>query len=567
MKRLVTIFLLLLQFSLFAQNDFEWAIEPKYTNVGNFKNGFATAKKNKHWGIIDKNDNQILAFHYDTIVSDEYNRFFICKNKKWGVFSNSRIKLNPIFDVFFYILENNYIIFKNNNSFGLINKQYKVIAENYDYIQINFYADIADISAWKNDTVYSLDTIGRVIEVRFQPLHNYNKRSKNYLDGFNWIHSSINYGGQPVMYDFGNILQLKNNKDILIPKPFSHTEFIDNESLLPFHYIKSFTIEEHRCACDPPYDEIEYVKIPNIFQEFGFINSNNQVIIKPVFESVKLFSENLCAVKYNGKWGYIKNPLIYPPNKTSSKKIVKTGNDYSVFFSVNNYNDLVFRSLTNPIGDAEKLAKSINTIFGFDTLIYRNLTKVEIQKALSDLRKKNFGKDDQLLIYLSGHGVATNKGYFVPTDGIYNDEFGNSYYSYRDLEIDITSIPCNHILVIIDACHSSTFNKDISFGNLLAENKGTYQRPNELSEIQKFVNKTLQFKSRLVITTGMDVTFDNSAFTNLFLQKFGSFVSLNAEPVLTYDELKSYIEKNFANSDFRSFEGHEEGGSFLFIVK
>lgn len=455
MKRLLTIFLLSLQFSLFAQQDFEWAIEPQYDYAMPFSCGRAVVLVNGKYGYIDTTGNFVILPQFVEAFPHFHCRATVYKETGKDIINQHSIR--------YTIDENGYIL----------------------------------------DSICCFDEDG----------------------GFNDIEDIFHF-------DYS-----------IYP---NHKEFY--EGLRQFYDNETFLI--------------------------GFEDMHYNVVINPQFEGEDCecsyylrFSENLCAVKYNGKWGYIKNPLIYPPNKTASKKIVKTGNDYSVFFSVNNYNDLGFRSLTNPVSDAEKLAKSVNTIFGFDTVIYRNPTKVEIQKALSNLRKKSFGKDDQLLIYLSGHGVATNKGYFVPSDGKYNDEFGDSYYSYRDLEIDITSIPCNHILVIIDACHSSTFNKDILFGKLLAESKGTDQRPNELSEIQKFVNKTLQFKSRLVITTGVDVTFDNSAFTNLFLQKFGSFVSLNAEPVLTYDELKAYIEKNFANSDFRSFEGHEEGGSFLFIVK
>jgi hypothetical protein len=304
-------------------------------------------------------------------------------------------------------------------------------------------------------------------------------------------------------------------------------------------------------------------------EKHGFMDIYGNIVIKPIFEQVDWFgfSEGYCAVKYNGKWGYIKNPLKYLVEQPEQpREIVHNGRSEAIFFAVDTYQEDGFYDLKNPIKDSERLASSLKTIFDFDTYIHRNPSKNQIQKVLAEFRDRDFNKDDQLLIHFSGHGAATNKGFFIPADGKYNDEYGNSWYSYAELELDITTIPCPHILLIFDACYSSSFNKEILFGDLYSELKNSnYKRPGELSETQKFIDRCMAFKSRLVIMTGINGTRDNSEFTDLFLEKFGLYNRFGSNAVLDYDELKSHIKKNFPNSDFRTFDLHEEGGNFLFI--
>lgn len=45
--------------------------------------------------------------------------------------------------------------------------------------------------------------------------------------------------------------------------------------------------------------------------KIGFVDANGEWVITPQFEEVLPFSEGVAAVKVDGKWGYIANPLIY----------------------------------------------------------------------------------------------------------------------------------------------------------------------------------------------------------------------------------------------------------------
>jgi len=47
-----------------------------------------------------------------------------------------------------------------------------------------------------------------------------------------------------------------------------------------------------------------------LLRKYGFIDISGKIVISPQFSETGNFKENMCAVKYKGKWGYIKNPTL-----------------------------------------------------------------------------------------------------------------------------------------------------------------------------------------------------------------------------------------------------------------
>lgn len=43
--------------------------------------------------------------------------------------------------------------------------------------------------------------------------------------------------------------------------------------------------------------------------KIGYVNTSGDIVVEPTYDDGSNFSEDLAAVKMNGKWGYIKNPL------------------------------------------------------------------------------------------------------------------------------------------------------------------------------------------------------------------------------------------------------------------
>lgn len=88
-----------------------------------------------------------------------------------------------------------------------------------------------------------------------------------------------------------------------------------------------------------------------------------------------------------------------------SEAIVRQGKDYALFFAVDDYSaNRNFNNLPDPIASAQKLATELSEMYDFQTEIVRNPTKDQIYRKLQEYRGRTFGKDDQLLVFFSGHG-------------------------------------------------------------------------------------------------------------------------------------------------------------------
>jgi hypothetical protein len=63
--------------------------------------------------------------------------------------------------------------------------------------------------------------------------------------------------------------------------------------------------------CERLSEDLRLVR--NTKNLYGFLDQNGRAIIEPIFEGARSFKDGLALVRYNGKWGYIKNPLKSSP--------------------------------------------------------------------------------------------------------------------------------------------------------------------------------------------------------------------------------------------------------------
>jgi len=100
---------------------------------------------------------------------------------------------------------------------------------------------------------------------------------------------------------------------------------------------------------------------------------------------------------------------------------------------------------------------------GKDSVKFKYIFKKDYNPKYAKL---SYDENDQLLIYLSGHGFFDDlfgQGYLVTTDSKIDDEVRTTYISYSILREVINSIPVPHIYFIIDASFGGTF--DMQIGN------------------------------------------------------------------------------------------------------
>ena len=133
--------------------------------------------------------------------------------------------------------------------------------------------------------------------------------------------------------------------------------------------------------------------------------------------------------------------------------------DYAVFFVCSGY-DYGWETLNFTNGEAEEISSILRENYNFEVEIVPQTTRKSIVETLSKYKKKTYGPRDQLLLFFSMHGVHdkdSEEGYLIPKDGKKKDETYESWYSHSALRNLARSIPCNRVLVAIDACYSGIF--------------------------------------------------------------------------------------------------------------
>ncbi len=196
--------------------------------------------------------------------------------------------------------------------------------------------------------------------------------------------------------------------------------------------------------------------------------------------------------------------------------ILRPDQDYALFFAVDDYRYM--DDLSRPIENAHAIAAELEGSYGFETEVIENPTIDEIDEAIERYQQRftagTYDQQGQLLIYFSGHGVKTpSNGYFMAHDS--NPARPNrsalEYDYYRD---QIDAIPCQHILVAIDACHSATF--DPAFATRTDRRFG---RPGE-QEFDRVLGNHRSYRTRIFWTSDAEgnETPDRSSFAYRLLE-------------------------------------------------
>ncbi len=140
--------------------------------------------------------------------------------------------------------------------------------------------------------------------------------------------------------------------------------------------------------------------------------------------------------------------------------------------------------LKNAVRDAKAVEKLLRESFRFDsiqTLYDRQATRDDILGAIDNFTSM-LGRDDNLLIYFSGHGTIqqrSNRGFWVPSDADVRST--SRYISHSELKDRIASFQGRHILVVADACFSGEILKGAPLPLLTKDDpqylRNVFQRP------------------------------------------------------------------------------------------
>ena len=306
-------------------------------------------------------------------------------------------------------------------------------------------------------------------------------------------------------------------------------------------------------------DLTSFHKLRNIAeQEFDEIISE-QVLIMNGINEVKIVMED------------------YQGNITESKRTIKVQHsedhyqrhDIALLFATDEYDN--WNDLSNPINDAETIAKELEETYGFKVEVVKNATNSQVMGKIKEYANKKYNKRDQLFVFFAGHGKFDKdfgEGYVVCTNSQdeKNDPGNTTFLAHSNLRTVIDHIPCNHIFLMMDVCFGGTF--DPRLGNAMhrgIDNDGIY---GNLSK-EQYVYKMLKYKTRMYLTSGgakyvQDGTPGNhSPFVRKVLESLRS--TRNKDQILTVAEIYQNVEMLKTTPQFGEFGSNEPGSEFLFV--
>lgn len=136
----------------------------------------------------------------------------------------------------------------------------------------------------------------------------------------------------------------------------------------------------------------------------------------------------------------------------------------AVTIGINDYRSGI-PSLTTAKHDASTFAELFRNRFTFDVVI---APEDDDSEATGDWLKhlltvdlpKRVGRDDRLVFYFAGHGMALDgddgpAGYLVPQDASRADR--SSLLRMHDVHQWLTALPCRHALIVLDCCFAGAF--------------------------------------------------------------------------------------------------------------
>lgn len=257
-----------------------------------------------------------------------------------------------------------------------------------------------------------------------------------------------------------------------------------------------------------------------------------------------------------------------PRGRSAPSPLVRQGLDRAILFATNDYTDTSGRwgDLTNPILDAEAIARELADRYGFDTLVVRNPTRTQILDVLRDERRAEVPDNGQLFVFFAGHGTVDgdgprDPGFIVPSDG---GERPSGWVNYDNLAGELGRMPYQRVLAVFDACRGGSFFKE-------RRSQTETDTPFPPSQI---VTEYSKYRSRLAVTSGarqQDVSDgepgDHSPFAFQLLSALRSGGGPDADGLLLFNEILLYTTPIDGQSplagDFGS--GHEPGGTFFFL--
>ena len=132
---------------------------------------------------------------------------------------------------------------------------------------------------------------------------------------------------------------------------------------------------------------------------------------------------------------------------------------------IGNANYINGGKLANPLNDADAISRTLKTM-GFRVKEYKDVSLVEMKKAI-DIFGKSITNNDVSLFFYAGHGIQVKgNNYLIPVDASINSENDVEYNCVHAGRIltKMEDAGCKTNIIILDACRDNPFQRSWSRG-------------------------------------------------------------------------------------------------------
>lgn len=132
----------------------------------------------------------------------------------------------------------------------------------------------------------------------------------------------------------------------------------------------------------------------------------------------------------------------------------------AVIIGINAYSNGI-PPLRTAQADAQRLAQILGEQHDYETVLLTNdVSGSRVRSLLQKELPQRIGKDDRLLFYFAGHGIALDgddgpAGYLIPQDADADERA--TFLPMQEVHDALAALDCRHCLVILDCCFSGAF--------------------------------------------------------------------------------------------------------------
>lgn len=239
--------------------------------------------------------------------------------------------------------------------------------------------------------------------------------------------------------------------------------------------------------------------------------------------------------------------------------------DYALVISTDKYDN--WDDLSNPINDGRTITGILKDKYGFITEFIENPTLEEINDKLFDYNSRKFNPQDQLFIFIAGHGYfdeTLGEGYVVPSNSVQNDRGKTSYLSHNILRERLDNIKCDHIFLTMDVCFGGTFDKKLAKARSTEAMDEIMDKQYVVKKLSKVTRKFLTSGSKEYVPDG--APGHHSPFATQFIKALRE-IGGGTGRVLTLMELNTYFHRLPTDPYFGSFGKDDPQSDFVFVAK